>query len=57
MVKPVDKEEIILQAAMDVFVDKGQYGAKMQEIADKAGINKALLHYYMSIFLHLYLRK
>jgi TetR/AcrR family transcriptional regulator len=46
MVKPDDKEEIILRAAMDVFVDKGQYGAKMQEIADRAGINKALLHYY-----------
>jgi len=46
MVKPDDKEEIIMRAAMDVFVDKGQYGAKMQEIADKAGINKALLHYY-----------
>ena len=25
---------------------KGYDGAKMQEIADKAGINKALLHYY-----------
>lgn len=46
MVKVQDKEEIILKAAMDVFVEKGLYGAKMQEIADKAGINKALLHYY-----------
>lgn len=46
MVKPDDKEEIILKAAMEVFVEKGQYGAKMQEIADRAGINKALLHYY-----------
>ena len=46
MVKVHDKEEIILKAAMDVFVEKGLYGAKMQEIADKAGINKALLHYY-----------
>ncbi len=39
-------EEKILDAAMDVFVSKGRDGAKMQEIADKAGINKALLHYY-----------
>jgi len=46
MVKPVDKEELILKTAMDVFVEKGWHGTKMQEIADRAGINKALLHYY-----------
>lgn len=39
-------EEKILVAATDVFVLKGMDGARMQEIADKAGINKALLHYY-----------
>lgn len=39
-------EKIILQAAREVFLDKGFDGARMQEIADKAGINKALLHYY-----------
>ncbi|MBN1408502.1 MAG: TetR family transcriptional regulator [Calditrichaceae bacterium] len=58
MVKPDDKEEIILKAAMEVFVDKGQYGAKMQEIADKAGINKALLHYYYrskeKLYVHIF---
>ncbi|MDH5398724.1 MAG: TetR/AcrR family transcriptional regulator [Cyclobacteriaceae bacterium] len=36
----------ILEAAHKVFVKKGMYGARMQEIADEAGINKALLHYY-----------
>ncbi len=36
----------ILEAAKKVFVDKGMDGARMQEIADQAGINKALLHYY-----------
>ncbi len=41
-----NKEELILQTAMQVFIEKGRHGAKMQEIADKAGINKALLHYY-----------
>lgn len=40
------KEELILSAAMDVFVEKGWDGARMQEIADRAGINKTLLHYY-----------
>lgn len=39
-------EEKILKAAKDVFVRKGLDGARMQEIADEAGINKALLNYY-----------
>ncbi len=39
-------EEKILEAAKTVFVSKGMDGARMQEIADEAGINKALLHYY-----------
>jgi AcrR family transcriptional regulator len=39
-------EEIIFEAAQQVFIQKGFDGARMQEIAEKAGINKALLHYY-----------
>lgn len=39
-------ESKILEAAKNVFVTKGMEGARMQEIADEAGINKALLHYY-----------
>lgn len=39
-------ETKILEAAKHVFVAKGMEGARMQEIADEAGINKALLHYY-----------
>ena len=39
-------EEQILEAAREVFIEKGMDGARMQEIADRAGINKALLHYY-----------
>jgi len=39
-------EEKILEAARTVFLNKGMDGARMQEIADEAGINKALLHYY-----------
>ena len=38
--------EKILEAAKKVFLQKGMAGARMQEIADEAGINKALLHYY-----------
>ena len=39
-------EERILAAARKVFIAHGLTGARMQEIADEAGINKALLHYY-----------
>lgn len=41
-----DTEKVIIQAAKDVFHRSGFDGARMQEIADEAGINKALLHYY-----------
>lgn len=44
--KETDTEQIILLAAKEVFFKKGYDGARMQEIADEAGINKALLHYY-----------
>jgi AcrR family transcriptional regulator len=39
-------EEKIIQAAKIAFMKYGLYGARMQDIADQAGINKALLHYY-----------
>lgn len=39
-------ENEILKAAKEIFQQKGMAGARMQEIADKAKINKALLHYY-----------
>lgn len=44
----VDTKERILKAALEVFVEKGKYGARMHEIADKAKINKAMLHYYFT---------
>jgi TetR/AcrR family transcriptional regulator len=44
--KDITTEEKILDAARKVFLKKGMAGARMQEIADEAGINKALLHYY-----------
>ncbi len=39
-------EEKIFEAATEVFQEKGFDGTRMQNIAQKAGINKALLHYY-----------
>jgi AcrR family transcriptional regulator len=36
----------ILEVAHKEFLEKGYQGARMQAIADKAGINKASLHYH-----------
>ncbi|MGB5227989.1 MAG: TetR/AcrR family transcriptional regulator [Eudoraea sp.] len=44
--KDTNTEHIILKAAKRVFQNKGMDGARMQEIADEAKINKAMLHYY-----------
>lgn len=44
--KEKNTEKLILEAAHRVFLKKGMSGARMQEIANEAGINKALLHYY-----------
>ncbi len=41
-----ETEQRILDAARQVFILNGFSGARMQAIADKAGINKAMLHYY-----------
>lgn len=45
---PLEKqtEEEIFLAAQQVFQEKGFAGARMQEIADEADINKSMLHYY-----------
>ena len=43
---PNDTQQLILNTARKHFVQKGYAGARTQEIADEAGINKALLHYY-----------
>jgi len=44
--KSTATEEKIIKAAAEVFMEKGRDGARMQQIADLAGINKSLLHYY-----------
>jgi TetR/AcrR family transcriptional regulator len=46
MVKDKNTEQRIFDAARIVFQQKGLAGARMQEIADEAEINKSLLHYY-----------
>ncbi|MFC1586412.1 TetR/AcrR family transcriptional regulator, partial [Fibrobacterota bacterium] len=44
--QPLEVEEKILSAARAEFVQFGRKGARMQQIADRAGVNKASLHYY-----------
>jgi AcrR family transcriptional regulator len=39
-------KDLILDAAFQEFSRKGKAGGRMQAIADRAGINKALLNYY-----------
>src|SRR5690606_5270048 len=39
-------EAKLLAAAKKVFTTKGLAGARMQDIADEDGVNKAMLHYY-----------
>jgi len=46
MTNQSETEERILLAATEIFIEKGKDGARMQDIADHAKINKALLHYY-----------
>ena len=41
-----DTEARILRAAKHVFLRKGVAGSRMQEVADEAGVNRALLNYY-----------
>jgi AcrR family transcriptional regulator len=54
-------EQKILEAAKQVFMENGLDGARMQDIADKAGINKALLHYYFrskdKLFEHIFMEE
>lgn len=42
----ISTEQKILEAAKIVFIKKGFDGARMEDIAKQADINKALVHYY-----------
>lgn len=46
--KDTSTEQVILQTARKIFIQKGLAGARMQDIADQAGFNKALVHYYFT---------
>jgi len=42
----IPTEERIKNAAREVFLEKGYEGATTREIADRAGMNRALMNYY-----------
>ncbi|ADN02888.1 TetR/AcrR family transcriptional regulator [Spirochaeta thermophila] len=42
----ISTEERIRKAAFEVFSEKGKAGTTIKEIARRAGVNKALVHYY-----------
>lgn len=46
MNKDQKTEARILEAAIEIFQQKGFAATRMQDIADRASINKAMLHYY-----------
>ena len=51
----LDTEARIFDAALRVFARKGRDGARLQEIADEAGIHRPLLHYYFRTMADLFL--
>jgi TetR/AcrR family transcriptional regulator len=51
---PKTPEERILLAATEEFAAKGFFGARTQAVADAAGVNKAMLHYYFQSKENLY---
>ena len=44
--KQVNTENMILEAAERLFIQKGYAGTRCMEIAEAAGVNHAMLHYY-----------
>lgn len=46
MAEEVHTEALIKEKAKDLFFKKGFLDATTQEIADEAGVNRALIHYY-----------
>ncbi|MBL1099457.1 TetR family transcriptional regulator [Streptomyces coffeae] len=43
---PERSRRLLLDAAMDEFAEKGYAGARVQDIADRAGVNKQLITYH-----------
>ena len=44
--KEQNTKQTILKSAISEFIEYGYYGARMQSIANRAKVNKAMIHYY-----------
>jgi TetR/AcrR family transcriptional regulator len=44
--KSIITQNKIAETAQELFLEKGFDGVRMQELADRAGVNKGLLHHY-----------
>ncbi|MBN2723401.1 MAG: TetR/AcrR family transcriptional regulator [Deltaproteobacteria bacterium] len=44
----MDNREKIILSAIEVFGERGLYGARMEEIAKRCKLNKAMLYYYFN---------
>jgi TetR/AcrR family transcriptional regulator len=47
-------KNLVLNAAEDVFAEKGYGGARIREIAEKVGVTTAMVHYYFDSKENLY---
>lgn len=50
----MSSREKIIAAAIEVFAEKGKHGARMEEIAHRAKINKAMLYYFYNTKENIY---
>jgi TetR/AcrR family transcriptional regulator len=48
MIMPITSREKILNSAKTVFIERGKDGARVDNIAQIAGVNKAMIYYYFS---------
>src|SRR5438874_948120 len=48
--RPADeqKEELILAAALDLFVDRGFHGTNVPSVAERAGVSPGTIYHYFS---------
>lgn len=50
----MNSKDKTISAAIEIFAQKGKYGARMEEIAKKAGVNKSVVYYYHTSKENLY---
>lgn len=53
-IKETNTEKFILQCAEELFLERGFEGTKTTEIAKRAGVNHAMIHYYFRTKQHLF---